>query len=124
MLIGAAVASAALCSEPAYHETLTGQFNALTPENAMKFGPLCSSQGNHDFGEADAIVAVAEEHGMKVRGHTLVWYSQTPGTGFFREGYASRGARLTKEKMTSRLENYIKEVIRLIHEGWPGVLLA
>jgi hypothetical protein len=26
--------------------------------------------------------------------------------------------------MTLRLENYIKEVIRVIHEGWPGVLSA
>jgi endo-1,4-beta-xylanase len=78
IFFGAAVASAALCSEPAYHETLTGEFNALTPENAMKFGPLCSSRGNYNFGEADAIVAMAEEHGMKVRGHTLVWHNQLP----------------------------------------------
>ena len=78
ILIGAAVASASLCSEPTYHETLTGEFNALTPENAMKFGPLCSSRGNYNFGEADAIVAMAEEHGMKVRGHTLVWHNQLP----------------------------------------------
>ena len=34
------------------------------------------------------------------------------------------GTRLTKEVMTARMENYIKEVIRLIHEGWPGLLLA
>jgi hypothetical protein len=30
------------------------------------------------------------------------------------------GARLTKEQMTDRLDNYIKEVIRIIHEGWPA----
>ncbi len=26
--------------------------------------------------------------------------------------------------MTARMENYIKEVIRIIHEGWPGLLTA
>ncbi len=66
----------------------------------------------------------AERQGFTFRGHTLVWHSQTPGTGFFRNGYASTGARLTKEKMTERMENYIKNVIRIIHEGWPGMLSA
>ncbi len=66
----------------------------------------------------------AKRQGFTFRGHTLVWHSQTPGTAFFRTGYSSTGARLTKEKMTARLENYIKEVIRLIHEGWPGLLSA
>jgi endo-1,4-beta-xylanase len=66
----------------------------------------------------------AWRQGFKFRGHTLVWHNQTPGTGFFREGYSSTGTRLTKEVMTSRMGNYIKEVIRLLHEGWPGLLLA
>lgn len=66
----------------------------------------------------------AKRQGFTFRGHTLVWHSQTPGTAFFRTGYSSTGARLSKEKMTERLENYIKEVIRLIHENWPGLLSA
>ena len=26
--------------------------------------------------------------------------------------------------MTERMGNFIKEVIRIIHEGWPGLLMA
>ena len=26
--------------------------------------------------------------------------------------------------MTERMENFIKEVIRIIHDGWPGLLTA
>jgi endo-1,4-beta-xylanase len=65
----------------------------------------------------------AQRQGFTFRGHTLVWHNQTPAE-FFRSGYTTSGARLTKDKMTSRMENYIKEVIRLIHEGWPGLLSA
>ncbi len=66
----------------------------------------------------------AKRQGFTFRGHTLVWHTQTPGTAFFRTGYSSTGGYLTKEKMTDRLENFIKEVVRIIHESWPGLLSA
>lgn len=75
-------------------------------------------------GDITAQLNWAQRQGFTFRGHTLVWHgSQTPAT-FFRTGYSSGGARLTKDKMTSRMENYIKEVMRIIHEGWPGLLTA
>ena len=66
----------------------------------------------------------AQRQGFTFRGHTLVWHNQTPGTAFFRSGFTTSGARLSKAKMTARLENYIKDVIRTLHEGWPGLLSA
>lgn len=65
----------------------------------------------------------AQRQGFTFRGHTLVWHSQTPAE-FFRSGYSASGARLSKEKMTERMDNYIGSVIRLLHQGWPGLLNA
>jgi endo-1,4-beta-xylanase len=66
----------------------------------------------------------AQRQGFVFRGHTLIWHNQNPGTAFFRSGYTVDGTRLTKEQMTERMGNFIKEVIRIIHEGWPGLLVA
>ena len=65
----------------------------------------------------------ARRQGFTFRGHTLVWHEQTPAE-FFRSGYTLAGARLSKAAMIQRMDNYIHDVIRLIHEGWPGLLSA
>ncbi|MBN2355598.1 endo-1,4-beta-xylanase, partial [candidate division KSB1 bacterium] len=65
----------------------------------------------------------AQRQGFTFRGHTLIWHNQTPAA-FFRSGYTTNGPRLSKEKMIERMDNYIKEIIRLIHEGWPCLLSA
>jgi len=50
------------------------EFSSVTPENAMKWGPLAPAPGVHDFSAADATVAVAESAGLRIRGHTLIWH--------------------------------------------------
>ncbi len=65
----------------------------------------------------------AARQGFTFRGHTLVWHNQTPAA-FFYSGYTISGTRLPKAKMTERLGNYIEEIIRIIHTGWPGILAA
>ncbi|HNW50523.1 MAG TPA: endo-1,4-beta-xylanase [Prolixibacteraceae bacterium] len=65
----------------------------------------------------------AKRQRFAFRGHTLVWHSSAPAA-FFRSGYTEIGNRLSKEVMTVRMENYISEVIRIIHENWPGMFVA
>lgn len=76
--IGAAVNPEALRNEPSYRDTLRKEFNAVTPENALKMGPLRPSRGTYDFTDADAVVNFGRKHDMTIRGHTLVWHNQTP----------------------------------------------
>jgi endo-1,4-beta-xylanase len=50
----------------------------LTPENAMKFGPLHPDPDRYNFADADAIIAFAKANAMQVRAHTLVWHEDLP----------------------------------------------
>jgi len=65
----------------------------------------------------------ALRQGFTFRGHTLVWHNQTPAE-FFRSGYTTSGARLSKAVMTQRMDFFFHEIFRLIHQGWPGLLAA
>jgi endo-1,4-beta-xylanase len=44
----------------------------------MKWGNIEPSRGSFSFGSADQIVNFATQNGMKVKGHTLVWFDQNP----------------------------------------------
>jgi endo-1,4-beta-xylanase len=74
---GAAVASGHL-GESAYTTTLDREFSGVTPENEMKWDATEPRRGSFSFGAADTIVNHAASHGMRVRGHTLVWHNQLP----------------------------------------------
>ena len=54
------------------------QFDMVTPGNEMKWDTTEPSNGSYNFGPGDAIVSWANAHGMRVRGHNLVWQSQLP----------------------------------------------
>jgi GH35 family endo-1,4-beta-xylanase len=83
------------------------EFNSLTPENAMKMGPIHPTEDRYNWRDADAIVDFATRHGMKVRGHNLCWHEQTP-PWLFRD---STGATVTKEVLLQRLKDHISTVV-------------
>lgn len=42
----------------------------------MKFDTTEPNQGEFNYYNGDRLVAFAQKHNMRVRGHALVWYSQ------------------------------------------------
>lgn len=73
--IGVAI-EANLLGTNAYTTIAETQFDGVTPGYEMKWQTTEPSQGSFNFGPADTIVSFAQSHNMKIRGHTLVWYSQ------------------------------------------------
>ena len=67
------------------------------------------------FSRLDKILSIAKEYGMIMRGHVLVWHSQTPDW-FFKQNYSSDGAQVDKATMTARQEWYIKSVLDFVKD--------
>lgn len=59
-------------AEPAFAETLSEQFNSLSPENELKWVFTQPERGVYDFAGLDRLVAFADEHDMAVKGHGLI----------------------------------------------------
>jgi len=61
-------------------ELLAKHFNSITSGNDMKWSSVENTKGSFSYTNADAEVGLAVCHGMRVRGHNLVWSTgaQTP----------------------------------------------
>lgn len=92
-------------------QLITKHFNSMTAENEMKPESILRRGADGeifcDFTIADRYIKFAQEHGLVVRGHTLVWHSQTPDW-FFRD---HSGNLLSREGMIERMREYIYTVV-------------
>lgn len=102
ILVGAAVRPAQI-SETAYAATLAREFNMLEPEDALKWEVLRPAPQSFDFSQADRVVNFALRHGMRVRGHVLVWHRQNPAWLTDRT-YSS-------EQLSALLQQHIRTVV-------------
>jgi len=75
---GAAVNVSLLKNNSNYRSLVIREFNSLTPENAMKTRFIHPQQNTYAWDDADYLVDFAEQHDMRVHGHTLIWYKNLP----------------------------------------------
>ena len=112
------------------------QFNSFTTGNELKpdslldyeksiSDPIYDDNPQVTFKNAEFLMDFAQEAGIPMRGHTLVWHSQTP-RWFFAEGYSKdeNAPLVSKELMLRRLENYIKNVLEYSQAHYPGLIYA
>jgi endo-1,4-beta-xylanase len=86
------------------------QFGSMTPENAMKMGPIHPRENEYYWNDADSIVAFAQLHGLKIRGHNLCWQNQTP-RWLFIDSSLNPPKQVTKEVLLQRLKDHITTVV-------------
>lgn len=103
--VGAAIEPYQLKGE--HERLLIKHFNSLTAENVMKPQSLQPQEGVFNFEPADKIVDFAMEHGMQVRGHTLLWHNQVPEWMFVDDG----GKPASRELLLQRLKKHIQTVV-------------
>lgn len=101
--------------------------NELKPESVLvqsKCQELAQAGDEGDVAvsidSARSLLNFCQENNIPVRGHVLVWHSQTPDW-FFKEGYSDDGAFVSKEVMLQRMENYIKNLMELLATEYPDV---
>jgi endo-1,4-beta-xylanase len=120
--IGAAVAPENVDGTDAHGRLIMKHFNVLTPGNAMKWDAIEPKEGQFNWAGADKIVRFAGLTGSKVRGHTLVWHSQTPAWVFQDPGDPSKPA--SKELLEKRMVSHIRAVMEHFEgdvESWDVV---
>jgi endo-1,4-beta-xylanase len=104
--VGAAVAVNPLRGEDIYRETMALEFSSVTPENAMKFGPLRPGRNQFDFDNADHIMGFAEANDLRVHGHVLLWHHQL-ADWLTNGGYTPEELlEILKEHITTVVERY------------------
>lgn len=79
LLTGCAVNANLLREDEGFRKLLAEQYNILVPENCLKWNMLRPTAETYSFADADSLVAFAETHKMKVRGHNFVWHEALPG---------------------------------------------
>ncbi|WP_265447259.1 endo-1,4-beta-xylanase [Acetivibrio straminisolvens] len=134
--VGGAATAAELAPKPA-KELFLKHYNSLTFGNELKPDSVLDYDATIAYMEANGgdqvnpqvtlrsarpLLEFAKEHKIPVRGHTLVWHSQTPDW-FFRENYSQDESApwASKEVMLKRLENYIKNVMEALATEYPTV---
>jgi len=101
-----------------FAKMLEKHYNMIVAENSMKPEPITPSEGTYNWSNADALFDYAEENGMKMRYHTLVWHSQTPNWLFLDENGNEMvdetdpvKREANKELLLERMKTYITEIV-------------
>lgn len=95
-------------------------FNSAVAENCMKSEEIHPAEGVYKWDDADAFVKYAEDRGMTIIGHTLIWHSQL--APWF--PLDSAGNYVTPEVLKERMRDHITTIMTRYKgriKGWDVV---
>ena len=105
-------------------EIIKKHFNSITFENHLKPDATLDKAASQAAGDivvkfSDTTVRLLDwckTNGFPMRGHTLIWHSQTP-SWIFHEGFDTSQPKVGRDVMLARMESYISQVFTLLEEG-------
>jgi endo-1,4-beta-xylanase len=107
-VVGAAINAAQITGQDARGDALVeSQFNAISPENVLKWEIIHPQPDKYDFDLADKYVAFGVKHHMFVVGHNLVWHNQVPAWIF----HDDKGNLLDRDALLARMRDHIHTVV-------------
>ncbi len=92
---------------PDQEEVVLREFNSITCENEMKPVSVHPAENVWTWGGADSIANFCREHGLKMRGHCLVWHAQFADWMFVDK----KGKPVKKEVFYKRLKEHIQTIM-------------
>ncbi len=92
---------------PAEDAIIKAQFNAISPENVLKWEIIHPRPGVYDFSLSDKYVEFGEQNHMFIVGHNLVWHSQVPAWVFKDD----KGNPVTRKVLLKRMREHIRKVV-------------
>jgi endo-1,4-beta-xylanase len=86
---------------------IKAQFDAISPENVLKWESVHPEPDQYDFAGSDRYVEFGEKNHMAIIGHTLVWHNQTPRWLF----QDTNGNSVTRDVLLERMRDHIQTVV-------------
>ena len=108
-------------ADPGYRGLLARECGLLVHENELKWYALRPDAGTFDYAPADRIADFARQHGMGMRGHTLLWHhprwfpAWTEG-----HDYGARPATTVERLLVEHIEAVVGRYTPLI-DSWDVV---
>jgi endo-1,4-beta-xylanase len=124
--IGTAIQAEQL-ADPALAALIGEEVSQVTPEWQMKMEYILQADGRLRFDAPDRIAAFARARGLRLFGHTLVWYAQRPaaferlgdGPAAFRKAYANYiGAVVGRYRGRAAGWDVVNEAVAEDGAGW------
>ncbi len=125
--VGTAISPGVL-SNSTINAMILKEYNSITHENEMKPDATLVQSGSSNtdikvsLSRAASVIDFCTKNNIALRGHTLVWHSQTP-EWFFKDNFSTSGNWVSTSVMDQRMESYIKNMFSAIKTQYPSLNL-
>ncbi len=92
---------------PEQQALICREFNSITAENDMKPQPIEPEEGQFNWQNSDRIADFCRAHGIRLRGHCLVWHNQI-GKWMYLD---KKGRPVSKKVLLRRIRRHIQAIV-------------